>query len=211
MNLNLDINQFISDFSSCCSKIQIKEFHNKDEIITTYIQKRNQICILLKGNADLVRYEFNGNKTIIEHFSSNDIFGELFYTISTNNELFVEAKEYCKVLFFIYDDIKNKCKNTCQFHEKLVSYLPEIILSKVVDLNTRIELLTKRSIREKLLGYFNILSTRNFNKTFTLTYSLTNLADYLSIDRSAMMRELKILKEEGFIKKNNKKITLLYK
>ena len=60
-------------------------------------------------------------------------------------------------------------------------------------------------------GYFNILSTRNLNKSFNLSFSLTDLADYLSIDRSAMMREIKSLKEEGFIEKNKNKITLLYK
>lgn len=90
-------------------------------------------------------------------------------------------------------------------------YLPELILNKVTDLNTRIELLTKRSIRDKLLGYFSLLSTKNLSKTFSLPFSLTDLADYLSIDRSAMMREMKGLKEEGFIEKNGHKITLLYK
>ena len=75
----------------------------------------------------------------------------------------------------------------------------------------RIELLTKRSIRDKLIGYFTMLSTRNLSKSFSLPFSLTDLADYLSVDRSAMMRELKLLKEEGFIEKNGNKITLLYK
>ena len=75
----------------------------------------------------------------------------------------------------------------------------------------RIELLTKRSTRDKLIGYLTLLSTRTLSKTFSLPFSLTDLADYLSVDRSAMMRELKLLKEEGFIEKNGNKITLLYK
>ena len=49
------------------------------------------------------------------------------------------------------------------------------------------------------------MSAKNFSKTFTLPFSLTDLADYLSIDRSAMMRELKNLKNEGIIIKNRKK------
>ena len=78
-------------------------------------------------------------------------------------------------------------------------------------LNTRIELLTKRSIRDKLIGYFTLISSKNLNKSFTLPFSLTDLADYLSVDRRAMMREMKSLKEEGFIEKNGNRITLLYK
>ena len=89
--------------------------------------------------------------------------------------------------------------------------LSNLVMQKVISLNSRVELLTKRSIREKLLGYFNILSTRTFRKSFTLPFSLTDLADYLSVDRSAMMRELKSLKDDGFIDKTGNNITLLYK
>ena len=89
--------------------------------------------------------------------------------------------------------------------------MPELILSKVTDLNMCVELLTKRSTRDKLLGYFSLLSTRTLSKTFSLPFSLTDLADYLSVDRSAMMREMKLLKDDNLIEKNGNKITLLYK
>lgn len=210
MNLDFDVNQFIDDFSHNCTKVQIKNFQ-KSEVITNYIQKRNQFCMLISGSADLVRYDLNGNKTIVERISEGQAFGEIFYTINTNNEFFVEAKKNSSVLFFKYDDIKSKCRNNCKFHAILSEKLPEIILNKVIDLNTRIELLTNRSIRDKLIGYFTTLSTKTFSKTITLDLSLTNLADYLCVDRSAMMRELKSLKEDGFIDKKGNKITLLHK
>lgn len=210
MNTNFDIEKFISDFSNSCQKKQKKVF-NKNEVITTYIKNRNQLCILLDGHADLVRYDLNGNRTIVEHFSKNALFGEVFYTITTNNELLVEAKSNCTVLFYIYDDIFHKCKKNCKFHQNLSENLPQLILHKVTDLNMRIELLTKRSTRDKLLGYFSLLSTRNLSKTFELPFSLTDLADYLSVDRSAMMRELKLLKEDGFVEKVGNRIILLYK
>ncbi len=210
MDFSFKTKEFVEEFEKKCSKLQKKSF-NKNEIITTYINKRNQICILIDGEADLVRYDYNGNKTIVEHFTKNDIFGEVFYVISTNNELFVKARKKCEVLFFSYKNLKQKCKSNCKFHQILNENVSELILNKVILLNTRIELLAKRSIREKLLGYFNVLSTRNFSTTFLLPYSLTDLADYLSVDRSAMMREIKSLKEDGFIKKTGNKITLLYK
>ncbi len=207
MNTNFDIEDFIQSFSTQCTKAQIKHF-TKNETITTYIQKRNQLCILLKGHADLVRYDFDGNRTIVEHLSKNDIFGEIFYNITTNNELLVEAKSNCEVLFYNYNDIHKKCTLNCEFHTYLSENLPEFILSKITNLNMRIELLTKRSIRDKLLGYFNLLSMRTMSKKLVLPFSLTDLADYLSIDRSAMMRELKLLKDDGFIIKTGNTITL---
>ena len=206
----ISIEDFIDNLDKSCTKVQRKKF-KKDEIITTYIAKRNQICILVSGSADLVRYDSNGNKTIIEHFTKNDIFGELFYVIVTNNELFVKARQASEVLFFSYDNLQHKCRQTCKFHQTFTENMADLILSNVTMLNTRVELLTKRTIRDKLIGYFSILSNRNFSTTFSLPFSLTDLADYLSIDRSAMMRELKYLKDDGFIKKVGNKITLLYK
>ncbi len=208
MKIDLDITQFTNNFKTNCSKTQTKSF-SKGEIVTTYLVNRNQLCILLDGAADLIRYDSNGSQSIIEHISKNDLFGEVFNQIKTNNELFVIAKKKCNVLFFSYDYFNKKCKRNCKFHEILTSTLPSLALNKIMNLNTRIELLSKRTTREKLLAYFSILSSRNISKTFNLSMSFTDLADYLSVDRSAMMRELKYLKEDGIIKKDGNVVTLL--
>lgn len=199
----------LKHISNSCLKMQTKNF-SRGNIITTYIEKRNQICILLNGEADLIRYDFNGNKTIVEHFMKNDVFGELFYPISTNNELSVISRTKCTVLQFIYDNINQPCQKNCTNHNELHHNLVQLIIDKAKNQNTRIEVLTKRSIREKLLAYFSIISSQTLSRTFILPFSLTDLADYLSIDRSAMMRELKLLQEDGFISKKENKITLLY-
>ena len=208
MKNNFNIEKFCQNLISSCDKIQEKTFE-KNEIITTYIVNRNQVCIVLEGSADLMRYDFNGNQMVVERFNQFDIFGEIFYQINTNNELFVIAKEKSKILIFNYDIFEKRCKKNCKFHEELTLGLPNLVLTKVSDLNLRIELLSKKTIRDKLISYFKILSEKNFSKTFNLDLSLTDLADYLRIDRSAMMREMKLLKEEGFIKKNGDKITLM--
>ena len=202
------ISDFFLDFSKNCSKVQKKTF-SKGQTITNYIAKRNQFCLLISGEANLVRYDLNGNKTIVEHLNKNDIFGELFYNVTTNNELFVIAKKNCNVLFYSYDFIQDKCEKNCKFHKILLKNLPNLFLKEINDLNTRLELLSKRTIREKLLAYFTIISMQNMSKTFAISFSLTDLADYLSIDRSAMMRELGNLRNEGIIEKNGNRITLL--
>lgn len=209
MSSGFNVNNFIYNFSHNCNKVQKKTFF-KNQVITSYIQKRNQLCILLDGTADLVRYDLNGNRTIVERFSKNSLFGEVFYKVTTNNELLVEAKSNCTVLFYIYDELKNRCNESCKFHETLSEYLPELILDKITELNTRIELLTQKTTRDKLLMYFSLISTRKLSKTFELPLSLTDLADYLNVDRSAMMRELKLLKEDKLVEKIGNRIILLY-
>ena len=74
----------------------------------------------------------------------------------------------------------------------------------------RIQLLTKKTIREKLLDYFKMTSRKKNSKSFKLDMSLSDLADYLSTDRSALMRELKHLKEDKIIDVDGKTFKLLF-
>ena len=80
--------------------------------------------------------------------------------------------------------------------------------NKMTNINNRIEILSNKTIRNKLLAYFKIMSKRNNSKVIYLPYTFIDLADYLGVDRSAMYRELKNLKEEGLITIVNKKIIL---
>lgn len=209
MYSDFDIKEFTQQLQNNCAKAQTKKFE-KNDIITTYIKNRNQICILKSGLANLVRYDINGNKTIVETLKENDVFGEIFFPVRTNNELFVVAKEKCEVVYFIYDEITQKCTRGCKFHELFNNNLLNLVLNKTISQNVRIELLTKRSIREKLQSYFSIQTKGGMSRTFYIPLSYTDLADYLSVDRSAMMRELKSLQEEGFIVRDSNKITLKY-
>lgn len=200
MYSDLNISEFTQQLQNTNLDFQTKQI-KKNDIITTYIKNRNQICILKKGNADIIRYDKNGNKTIIETLKTNDIFGEVFFPIKTNSELFVIAKTNCEVIFFLYNDIL-KYSNT------LNNIFLNLFLNRTIKQNIRIELLTKRSTKEKLLSYFSFLSIEYNKKDFTLPLSYTDLADYLCIDRSAMMREIQHLQKENIIIKNGYNIKL---
>ena len=200
MYKDLNISEFTQQLQNTNLDFQTKQI-KKNDIITTYIKNRNQICILKKGNADIIRYDKNGNKTIIETLKANDIFGEVFFPINTNSELFVIAKTNCEVIFFLYDDI-------FKYRNALDNIFFNLFLNRTIKQNIRIELLTKRSIKEKLLSYFSFLSIEYNKKDFTLPLSYTDLADYLCIDRSAMMREIQHLQKENIITKNGYNIKL---
>lgn len=192
-----------------CAKVKQKSF-KKGEEITTYLVKREQVCVLLSGTADLIRYDLKGNKSIVQRFSKDDIFGEIFYSVSTNSELSVIAKDTCEVAFFEAEYLYHPCSYHCAFHTQLSQDLLHRIITKSRTQNTRIELLTKRTIRDKLLYYFQFLSETR-SRSVTIPFSYTDLADYLNIERSALMRELKNLSDEGFIERVGNHIKLLYK
>lgn len=208
MKRNFDVNNFISKLQHHCKLSTVKEFE-ADEIITTFLLRRNQFCVLLEGEAQLITYDKEGNKKIVYYYKKNDIFGEALFKIYVDRELFVMAKKKCKVLFYPYD-IAEKCTETsCTYHLDILRNLPDLILHSIAEQNFRMLLLTNKGVREKLLTYFNALSIENNSKSFDLPFSLTDLADYLMVDRSAMMRELKRMTDEKIIKKNKNKITLI--
>ena len=96
-----------------------------------------------------------------------------------------------------------KCTEvSCSYHLEVLRNLPDLILHSIAEQNFRMFLLTNKGVRDKLLTYFNALSIENNSKSFILPFSLTDLADYLMVDRSAMMRELKRMTDEKIIKKN---------
>lgn len=203
MKTKNEVIEVFNQFTSKYNFIQKKKFH-KGETILTFIENRNMIVFFEEGEADLIRYDGNGNRTIVEHYSPGHLFSEMFYFISLTNELFVEAKKDCSVILFRYDDAVNRNSSA------LNSLLLDIFTNKLLGNNNRIEVLTRRSIREKLLSYFDMMTSRNLRKSFRLPFSYSDLADYLSIDRSAMMREIKNLIDDGIIEKDGRKITKLY-
>lgn len=201
-----DADNFIHKLEKNCKLCVVKEFH-VDEIITTFLLKRNQFCILVDGEAQLVTYDKEGNKKILYYYKKNDIFGEALFKIYVDRELFVIAKKKCKVLFYPYDAAE-RCTESCLYHIEILKNLPDLILDSIAEQNFRMLLLTYKGIRDKLLTYFNYISMDLNSKTFELPFSLTDLSDYLLVDRSAMMRELKRMQDEKIIKKIKNKITL---
>lgn len=199
-----------SDYKSKLLKeleAQTYEFSKNEEILKK-IKNRNYIGIILNGTIQIIKTDYNGNRTIIEELIENDIFGTKISSLS-NNEYTITTKDKTKIIIIDYEQLI-KANNTNNYYNQFIKNLLEIIINSVNDKNDRIEILTKKTIRNKLLEYFKIISTKNKSKNIYLPFTFTDLADYLAIDRSAMTRELKYLKEEGFIEIKNKRITLLY-
>jgi len=95
----------------------------------------------------------------------------------------------------------------CVFFKNLF----DILSNKLKDKNDRIRILEKKTIRDRLLEYFEIEYKKNHSKHIYPPSSFKDLADYFGVNRAAMFRELKNLKEEGFIESKGGRITLLYK
>ena len=178
----------------------------KNTTILSSTKNENIIGIVINGYLQRIKTDYNGNISIIEEFYEDDVFGTNSITYSFNEQTVI-AKEDSKVVIIYFDDIINADHNYPYFIQFLKNLL-KIYSNKINNNNNRIEILTNKTIRNKLLTYFKIKSKQVNSKIIYLPYNYSDLADYLAIDRSSMHRELKNLKEEGIIDIKNKKITL---
>lgn len=170
----------------------------KEQNVLSNIKNAGTVGIIVSGEAQLVHYDYHGNRTILAEYVEGDVFGDLFSNIG-NGEISVQAKTDSEIMFLDYDHIINRCKKNCPYHNTIIQNMLYILSKRIYEQNERIEILTKRTIRDKLLKYFNSMTKRNSSRVIYLPFTYTDLADYLGIDRAAMTRELKNLKDEGFI------------
>ena len=203
---NIDSNQ--KEYLMNCLDARISRF-KKDNTIASYIGNTNIVGVVLDGTAEIVRYDYNGNRTILEKLEKDSIFGDIFTSLD-NSELIITATSECEVLFLEYGNLIKRCSKACPFHSTLIDNVFKILANKLIFNQKKIEILMNKTIREKLRTYFSSVSNSKGSKTFTLPFSYTDLADFLAIDRSAMTREIKNLKDDGIISTEGRKITLHY-
>ena len=178
------------------------------EVIREYDGTGREVGVLISGAAQLVRIDSAGVRTILEHLEEGNIFGEMFSPAGNSGDsVSVMCMEPCCVLFLDYAHIVRQCRNSCEHHSRLVHNMFALAAEQIQRLGQRVEVLSRRSIREKLLCYFALQSGQDGE--FQMPYTFTALADYISTDRSAMMRELKKLREEGIVSVEGRRVTLL--
>ena len=199
-------NKDVKSMLNCFNATTIS-YKNGTTIISN-LANTGAIGIIYEGSANLIKIDYNGNRTIIEKLERGSIFGEVF--LPNSDELSIVATDNCTVISFDYEHITRRCKKSCSYHSKLIDNMIQILADKIVNMNNRIDILTKKTIIEKLLEYFKTIEKEKLSKTFKLNLNFTELADYFGVDRSALMREIKNLKNEGFIETKGNRITLLY-
>ena len=189
--------------------VHIYSFSENQEILPT-IKNENIVGIVLEGYAQILNIEYNGNEIIAENLYKNSVFGSNISLTNSENYQII-ARQDTTVLVIDYDKLMNPKNLVHNYFNVFFRNLFDIINVKIREKNERIKILEKKQIREKLLEFFEMENKRNRLKYIYLPFSLKDLADYLAVNRSAMFRELKHLKEDKFIEIKDRKIVLLYK
>jgi len=163
---------------TCFQAVQ-RSFRTEDLIYDFSAPKNDAVGIIERGTAQLIRIDEEGVSTVMEELGPGGVFGRtLAFAASGEDSLEVVCRTPCDVLFIDYSHILKRCENACTHHSILVQNMLKLMADKAQALSERIDVLSRRSIREKLMCYFRQLSEKSGTPTFTLPFSLSTLADY---------------------------------
>ena len=172
----------------------------KGETIAFEEEHIHHIGIVLSGAVDMIKEDLWGNKTMLVRMRKDELFGETFACGSESLSVvtFVVSQD-AEILFMPFDRVKHSCKMPCPFHHRMIENMVGIIASKNRELMQKIEVVSKRSLREKILAYLSIQARKCASRYVQLPLGRVELADYLCADRSALTRELSNMRQDGLI------------
>lgn len=182
----------------------------KNQIIFSEGDPANYVGIVLSGSARIVKEDFYGNRSIVARIEPAGLFGESFACAGVNTlPVSVIAAEDSEVMIIDCRRITHCCTNACEFHNRMIFNLLKVVATKNLAFNQKIDIISKRTTREKLMTYLMSQAKLHGSNTFTIPYDRQALADYLAVERSAMSAEISKLRKDGVILCEKSRFTLL--
>lgn len=192
-----------------CFNAEVRKYR-AGSCIADFSSFSDKIGIILSGRASMIRYDINGIRTITETLGEQGIFGEFFtFAGSHRNALELVADTECEIMFMHRNEILKRCENACRCHSMVVENLLLMMSERSIALTERIEVLSQRSIEDKLISFLQITEDNTpADKDPQIPFSTTVLSDYLCVNRSALQREISKLKKNGTISLSKRKFRL---
>lgn len=184
--------------------------YQKGEYVFRQGEHLNHIAILVEGNLHIQCDDYWGHHSIVNVIDIGGMFGESYAAPDSGALLNdVVAINDSAVIFFDINRILTVCSSACKFHSMVIQNLFFAISEQNRRLVQKLGHMSKRSTREKLMSYLSAESKKQKNSIFTIPFNRQQLADYLSVDRSAMSNELCKMRDEGLLIFEKNKFSLL--
>ena len=194
-----------------CLKTRFKSF-NKNSHIVTQGEPMEELVLILKGGATVENVDSLGDISILMKLKDGDVYGlESAYAGDSVYKDSLIATEKTLVLFMNKHRAINPCANRCRRHDIVVKHLMQIVAENNIQLLDKLTHMSKRTIREKLMSYFSSLALKAKSNYFEIPFNKTELANFLSVDRSAMSTELTKMKDDGLIDFEKRQFRLIKK
>lgn len=166
--------------------------------------------MVLEGSVRLEKEDYWGNRSILASFGPGQSFAEVYACEpDLALDINVVTAEDTVVLLLDVGRITSMCPSSCAFHARLIRNLLGIIAKRTHALTRKIEHVAKRTTRSKLLSYLSDQAEAAHASRFAIPFDRQELADYLSVDRSAMCAELSRMKKDGIIDYNRNRFEIV--
>ena len=188
--------------------------YKKGEYVLREGEHLSDIVVLAEGCLHIQKDDYWGNRSILGQIGVGEIFGEAYVAPESGTLLNdVIAKEKSAVFFFDVKRVLTTCTAACRFHTMVVQNLFFAISEKNRSLVQKLDYISRRTTREKLVTYLSEEAKKQNSTSFSIPFNRQQLADYLSVDRSAMSNELCKMRDEGLLEfeKNRFRLFLLEK
>lgn len=174
--------------------------YDKDTIIYHEKDKVKFIGIILSGEIQTQKIDYNGNINIISKlFPKEIIAASACYCTKQTLPFNVVSISFSEILCLDINHLIRPCCNLCSFHNLLIQNIINIIADRNIILAEKINILSNRSTKEKIFTYLYNQSNNTYNKSFTIPLSRKQMAEYLSVNRSALSKTLAHLRDEGYL------------
>ena len=170
----------------------------------------SDITVLVEGNLHIRKDDYWGNRSILGQIAVGEMFGEAYVAPESGALLNdVIAVEDSAVLFLDMKRIITTCSSACRFHAIVIQNLFFAISEKNRKLVQKLGHMSQRTTRDKLISYLSEEAKRQNSASFVIPFNRQQLADFLSVDRSAMSNELCKMRKDGLLEFNKNKFRLL--
>lgn len=166
--------------------------------------------ILLSGEAELLQEDFWGNRNLLAAIGPGELFAEAFACVGAVSPVSVLCKTDGSVLYLNVHAVFTPCEAVCAQHRQLTQNLIRVLAQKNMQLNEKAGFLSQRTTREKLLAYLSAQARTAASASFRIPFDRQQLADYLSVNRSAMSAELSRMQREGLLRADRNHFTLYH-
>ncbi len=180
---------------SVCLHFEERNF-KKGDTIMKLSENTAESGILRSGLAYLKSIDDQGEENILDLYREGSIFGSILSMDTDVNLYYIFAKTDCTVSFFSTKAITGLCSNMCARH---IRFIENVITSSVCRSRIHIDILSQRTIRKKLLTFYKYFVQDSEKVRNEMPFTLSDLAEYICVDRSAMMRELAKMERENII------------
>ncbi len=182
----------------------------KGEYVLRQGERVSDLLLPAEGRLHIQKEDYWGNRNILGKIGVGEIFGEAYAAPESGALLNdVVAVENSSVFFFDVKRILSTCSSACRFHTLVVQNLFFAISEKNRSLVRKLDYISRRTTRDKLISYLSEEAKRQNRADITIPFNRQQLADYLSVDRSAMSGELCKMRDEGLLTFEKNRFRLL--